>query len=598
MGPSRLASRGLAFGIALGLWLGVADGARALVELGVSAGPLSHRLGTLALAMGVDAALFGALGGGLFALLALALRGRSPSLRAPWGRTLFLSSCGLAIAAAGVVASGRAPEHTPVVPGNSASSSERPNILLISVDTLRADHTSVYGYTRETTPVLEALARKGVVFQEAYAHASWTLPSHASLLTGLDPITLGVLTPRDRIPEKADMLAERLSEAGYFTAAWVGMPSYGYIGARYGFDAGFRLFHHAPHARPFRASWIARRLDQCWLRGPGRGVGNAKAQTDSVLRFLRSHRREPFFAFVHYYDVHSKFDALPYEAPAAYRDRFCEDDPGPFEGCREGVCASDRLMAINRGESQRFDARELARVQCLYDGGIAYVDSEIGRLLEALDALGIAEETVVVVTSDHGEGFLEHDQTLHATLHEEVARVPLIIRLPAGAPGDEAAAGRKVSGPVGLVNVAPTLLELAGVAPRARPSIPASAGQGKSLTSILRSWRDEPQDEVLAVDGDGQIRSLRKGRYKLIRPLRGGRDELFDLRGDQQERDNRAAFDEPALERLGLALETRVRTSERLRQQLFGGGAGDKDVKVSPEESAALKALGYVETPE
>jgi hypothetical protein len=231
-------------------------------------------------------------------------------------------------------------------------------------------------------------------------------------------------------------------------------------------------------------------------------------------------------------------------------------------------------MAINRGESQRFDARELARVQCLYDGGVAYVDSEIGRLLEALDALGIAEETVVVVTSDHGEGFLEHDQTLHVTLHEEVARVPLIIRLPAGAPEDEgaeAAAGRKVSGPVGLVNVAPTLLELAGVAPRARPSMPASAGQ---------------------------IRSLRKGRYKLIRPLLGGGDELFDLRGDQQERDNRAAFDEPALERLGLALETRVRTSEALHQQLFGGGAGDKDVKVSPEESAALKALGYVEAPE
>jgi arylsulfatase A-like enzyme len=366
------------------------------------------------------------------------------------------------------------------------------------------------------------------------------------------------------------------------------MPSYGYVSARYGFDDGFSLYHHAPHAEPFRSSWIVRRVDRRLLFWLNRGVGNGRAQTDSVLRFLRSGRREPFFAFLHYYDVHSKFDELPYDSPDP--DRFCEGALESFEGCAGGHCASDRLLAISRRESPAFDEQELEVVRCLYDGGIAFVDAQLARVFRALEEEDIADETVVVVTSDHGEAFLEHRNVLHLTLHEEVARVPLIIKLPGGA------AGRRVWGPVGLADVAPTLLELAGAS--AEPTSAFGTAYGSSLLQILTSWHDAPDDAVLAIDRDAERIALRVGNAKLIRPVAGGQDELFDLEADAGEHWNRASSDPAGLARLGEVLEALRGASESARSQLRGAGSAPATVELSPAEREALRALGYVQEAE
>jgi arylsulfatase A-like enzyme len=577
--------RYLLWGLVVGAWLGVADGAYALRSLHT----LPERAGTMAVAIGLHVGLFALLAGLLGGIVQLVSHllgsrwsGPGANTRTPLGRAL------VAAAAAGAVTGGALACVGTSHPSQSAerlgASDARPNVILISIDTLRPDHLGAYDYERATSPQLDQLAREGVLFETVYSSASWTLPAHASLLTGLDPFAHGAIGSQDRLHGRIETLAERLKAAGYQTEAWVGTTPFGYVGAAYGFAAGFDTYRHYPHSKPYRSSLIARAIDGEILRTAARDVGNARAEIDSVIRWLRGSSAAPFFLFVHLYDVHSKTAVLPYEAPPPFRDQFCPGAIDTFEACRQGQCATDRLHAMVERRAQPFSAEELEIVRCLYDGGIAFVDHELGRLFAAVDDLNLSASTVLIVTSDHGEAFFEHGAPLHTTLHDEIARVPLIIR----APG--AVAGKRASGVVSLADIAPTILELAGIA------LPDHL-HGQSLAGVLNDWRASATRDVIGVS---LVRTLyRSGDMKYIeqglsrdRP-QGPSSELYQLTLDAEEELNRIEWDEEQLVRLSRALEQQRTTSMTLRRKLLRGEDVDR-VELDDSERDALRALGYL----
>ncbi len=562
-------------GLVLGLWLGVVDGARALYDRPALAGPFVDRLGTLGVAMFLDALACGALA----AVLGLAI---FPLFRGgPHGQRRFSPTIPALLAVAAAVGIASLGWRAPV-----PNATGRPNVVLISIDTLRADRLSAYGYERETSPHLSRLASDGVLFESAYAQSTWTLPAHASIFTGLDPFAHGVLREKDRLATQHVTLAEKLAAAGYNTAAWVGTNDFGYVGARHGFNQGFALYQHHPQPSRFRSATLAKRLDY-WIREQvQRGLGNASVQVDAVAGWLRGHRSEPFFLFVHFYDVHSRFSGPAYRAPEPFFDRFCPGELSSYTGCREDRCASDLLRAIWQGSESPPKSAELAKLACLYDGAIAYVDHQIGRLLAVLDQQGLVDRTVVVVTADHGEAFFEHGLPLHTTLHEPVMRIPLIIRVPGGA------RGKRVHGTVGQIDLMPTLLELTDTSP-------APAVQGTSLAGVLRSWPVEAGSSFIATNHGEQSTSLVRDGLKYIE--HSSRDgahapsgEFYDLEGDVGETNNLASYRATQARNMAGELEARRRASKELFEHIVRG-APLPPVERSDAERAQLEALGYVE---
>ncbi len=571
----RMTARAVAlaqWGFVVGGFVGVAEAAASLESIG----PIVDRVGTMGVTVAVDAVAGAGIAAVLGAITGLAMPPASTGMALRRGPALLLAATaviGTAFAAIGASDRGTNP-------------SNHPHILLISIDTLRADHLSAYGYGRETSPRLDALARQGVLFVDATSHSTWTLPAHVSMLTGLDPAAHGVLAREHRIQDYHHTLAERLREAGYATAAWVGTRDWGFVGSRYGFDEGFDRFEHFPHPKRFRSARLLREFDEWWLWHGEGGVGNARAEVTNVINWIAAEREQPFFAFVHFYDVHSKGARLPYEAPAPYRDMFCEGNVDEVEACDEGVCATERLLEIARGWKKPLDAEEIEWARCLYDGGIAFVDHEVGRLLDVLEDRELLDDMVVIVTSDHGEAFFEHRKPLHSTLHQEITRIPLIIRSP------DAIAGKRANGVVRQSDLLPTVLELAGVEV-------VGEIQGRSLVPLLEDWHASSDAEVLAFDDSGGSVLLRSGTKTLIqrqtvRKLEGRPErEYYDLALDPKQEHNRQGREKKAVAELTLKMGERMRESDALRKRLRGGEAS-VDVEIDKEVEAGLRALGYV----
>ena len=550
-------------GLALGCWVGAGEVAWFWAQTPELAGGLGDRVGTLLTTLVVDGTL-----GALFALI-LRARARGRARLSAFAAVLAFAPpllVGLAFVA---FASAHDPAPDP-----------RPNVLFISIDTLRADHLDVYGYPYRTAPNLSALAAEGTLFRNAISPTSWTLPAHVTMLTGLHPLGHGVLSREQRIGADQRSLSTLLGEAGYATGAFVGTDPFGNVGSRYGFDQGFEFFHHWPHPRRFRHARLLRELDEWRLLVVDEEVGGATAQVDAVAGWLRGQRRAPFFLFLHFYDVHSKTRGLPYAGPEPFREQFCSGlDVDALETCRGELCATPLLDAMARGEEKPYGPEQARILRCLYDGGIAYMDAELGRLFAVLEEEGLADQTAVVVTSDHGQAFFEHGTPLHNTLYEEITRVPLIVRIP-GAPGLQ-----RVEGVVRLRDLAPTLLELTGTAPP--PGL-----QGKSLVPVLRGEAQDFDEPALSVVYGGDQLSLREGPWKLIRSkAQKGREklEVFDLRKDPGEKKNLAAAERERAKALVGALEHEVQA------QTEGSAAPERTAPLSEEEAARLRALGYVE---
>ena len=422
----------------------------------------------------------------------------------------------------------------------------RPDVLLVLVDTLRADRIGAYGYPKPTSPTLDALAAEGLVFERAVSASTWTKPAVASLFTALLPSEHGIvrqLRERDpelltqALPHSLPTLAERFRADGYRTFAAVRQPN---LLAQMGFDRGFDVYDLPPH-------------------------GDAFALVDRLLaRLDEAERGEPVFLYLHLLDVHWPYDEmLPGLAPETF---------GPLaESERAWV---DRA-AVRRARRHGWGHGDWPTMAARYDHGVAYADAAIGRLFEGLRARGRWDRTLVAVTSDHGEGFLEHGRFEHNfEPYEEVARIPLLVRPPAGA---GIAAGRRES-VVGLADLGPTLLELAG--------LPGWRGvSGASFAGVARGVEDPARAAVVQME---RASALVERGSKLIAE-RGGKIRYFNLEADPGETRDLGAN---SCEGPCRASYARLRAIERdLRPP---PAPEDVQVEYTPEQLEELRALGYL----
>ena len=354
-----------------------------------------------------------------------------------------------------------------------APHTRRPNVILISLDTVRPDHLGCYGYAARTSPNLDAFARCSVLFRNARAQAPWTLPSHMSLFTSMLPSHNRVEDINERLADDIPTLAEVLRKAGYNTAAFV---NNGQMRAHWGLSRGFDLWREFPADRP---------------------EGNCESITRATLDWLEAPPRRPFFLFLHYFDAHD-----PYDPPPRYREQFHTTVFG--EEARQ-IVWQHRLPGTDIK-----DERLMREIIGAYDGEIAWLDSELGKLLAALPS-----DAVTVIFSDHGEAFEEHGWTTHgAALYEEEVRVALMIH----APG---VAAHEIETPVMLLDVAPTILSRCNV--EAPPSF-----EGTPWECLQPPSRPIPSETKRFLEGR-VLKSVVVGEWKLIYSLFDGAVELYKL---------------------------------------------------------------------
>ncbi|MFN7993550.1 MAG: sulfatase-like hydrolase/transferase [Bryobacteraceae bacterium] len=403
-----------------------------------------------------------------------------------------------------------------------AAAGVRPPIILISVDTLRADHLSCYGYRRFTTSEIDRFATGGTLFAEVNAQVPLTLPSHVSMLTSTYPFANGIEDNGERLASNTVTLARVLKAQGYRTAAFVG----GFVlDRRFGLDHGFDVYD-APAAKQQQG------------QDPGDIKRFGHEVTQAATQWLRQNAEQPFFLFVHLYDLHT-----PYTLPASER---------------------------RRGSG--------------YDAELGYVNDVLGKFWESLSRQGLLDRALVVFTSDHGESLREHGESTHGYfVYQSTLRVPLILHWPK----QSAAFIAKAADPAGLMDIAPTVLAFAGI------TIPAEF-QGRNLLDMIRSApaaakagaSEEIYSESLyahAHFGTSPLRTLRAGPYKYIQ---APRPELYDLTHDPGEKENLYET------RKSLALGYRERL-ERLRAR-YGNRRAPAVQALSPESIAKLRSLGYL----
>jgi len=430
---------------------------------------------------------------------------------------------------------------------------EHPSILLVTIDTLRADHCSAYGYARPTTPRLDVLAEGGVRFATAYAPIPATAPSHASMFTSLRPRAHGLIKNGQVLAPQHRRLAEVLRDNGYLTAAFVSSFA---VNRRFGFDKGFASYDddfRGAHSSLKMSTWAGQPVPEFFDR-------RASETRLRVVDWLRSNgyleparASAPFFLWVHLFDPHD-----PYDPPPGDRARISPEPPGD----------------------------PVQRAIADYDAEIRFADREMGAIFDALSAGGRFDRVLTIVVGDHGEGLMQRGHMHHGlTIHEEQMRVPFVFHWPYGLKKPVV-----IEAPVEIVDLAPTVLELAGIAPE-------SQFQGTSLARVMRGEaaadpertvflqrRRYDPTEIEGIRVVGEQLGLRLGRWKYIEAREEGTYALFDLVTDPGERRN--------------LFETQDGKSDELAHILHAwadSSAGPAAPPVSPEDAEKLRALGYVQ---
>ncbi len=422
----------------------------------------------------------------------------------------------------------------------------RTNVLLIVLDTVRAFNLGLYGYGRNTSPVLDGLAAGGTTFDRAFSTAPWTLPSHASMFTGLWPHEMSAdwLVPLDpAIPT----LAEAMARQGFEPVGFSGNTNY--VSREVGLARGFVAFEDyvLTPALVLRNSSLVRVVSRNRTLRRLIGEDDALGRKDAVsinrsfLRWLdRRPAGRPFFAFINFYDAHR-----PYLPPPPYDRMFVP----------AGTQPDPRLHRTGKpGDDQRPETTAWA--ENAYDGGLAWLDSQLGVLFAELERRGLLDSTLIIVTSDHGEEFGEHGLFDHGnSLYRQAVQVPLVIRAPGLVP-----AGARVPAPVSLRDLPMTVLDLTGLAAAERfPGASlsryfAGAGSGDTLLQGVRKAIRQPERYPAA---QGDLLALSDDSVRYIRNLGTGREELFDLLGDPREQHDLAGLpgSQPRLAALRAALE-------------------------------------------
>jgi len=435
-------------------------------------------------------------------------------------------------------------------PGPKSPAEGRPNLLLISVDTLRADHLDLYGYERTTAPNLARLAADGIVFERAWSQAPWTLPSLASLHTSLYPSQHGALLKEGGLSDDVVTIAEVLRDAGYRTAA---VSSHVFAGSRRGFAQGFDRF------------------DESQIRGHDAVTSSAINDVASGILedFSRSGSTAPFFLWLHYFDPHFSYVRHPeFGFAGSYSGQL--DSPSIRMG---------HLKRLHEHGKLTKDDHDFA--VAVYDEEIAFFDAALGRLLGALARLGLADETLIVVTADHGEAFMERGRYFHGKdVYEELIHVPLVI----GGAVPEALRGRRIRSRVEVASVPATLAEIAGVE--------GSRFQGSSLLAAARSDAAATQvfsEGCFAGGESGRKIAVARDDWKLIFRLDDGGYELYDLATDPSEQHDR--FDD----RDDRVLAARADLLAALERHRSLPAVAARSFDLGDEQLDHLRELGYVE---
>lgn len=440
-----------------------------------------------------------------------------------------------------------------------------PNVILISLDTVRRDAVGVYQLTGPSpTPEIDRFAESCVRFEHAWAPIPFTLSSHMSLFTGLSPSAHGVMNQDQVLDAGIPTVSEIASAGGYRS---IGLVSNIWMKGHFGFDRGFDHYERVPFGLTY-----AERIN---------------ARFFGILDRADAGDQRPLFAFLHYIDAHSDYDkagsnALPYYAPPdklaalgldAESTDFCDD---------ENNCGTHFLTAANHS-GRLIDQALIERIAELYLVGVGVLDHQIGALLSGLDERGLLENSVVIITSDHGEEFREHGRFVHAQPYVESLAVPLLVRFPGGAHG-----GTVVEDPVELADLMPSILGAMGL------EVPSHV-PSRDILAPIATGSDLVPRWILGVDKNRKRRfALRDHRHTFILDLKTGETELYDRLTDPEERANLVEVDPET----AAALETELRKTVN-RSRSLGESLGSEDPiegadVLSEEEAEQLRAIGYL----
>jgi arylsulfatase A-like enzyme len=427
----------------------------------------------------------------------------------------------------------------------------QPNVLILILDTTRRDRLGCYGNRMPLTPHLDRFAKSAFQFDGAFSTAPWTLPAIASLYTSRYPGQHGaggVIGEFTILAEKELTLAEVMTQNGYQTGIITNVM---FLTGKFGMSQGFASVDSYSPKNNF-------------------DMRRAGKTTDAALAWIGKHSTSPYFLVVHYYDPH-----LVYDPPQPFRSRFA--DPRDGKNNHHLFGSSDDLTAF-RKRKKTIGPELLSRLAKLYMGEIAYVDQEVGRLVSFLDESGMGENTVVVVTADHGEEFADHGNFEHGhSFYNEVLQVPLLIDLPAFY---DRLTEQRITDSVSLIDVAPTLCELCEI------KIPESFG-GQSLVPLMAHESLAPrsllaQSNMWAHGGFCMI----KDDYKLIQVVDEAPYQLFNMKNDQRERTELSALEPKRLSEMTGAVMS-------ILKQMAADGTSGETPAMSEKEKARLRSLGY-----
>lgn len=459
-----------------------------------------------------------------------------------------------------------------------------PNIVYIVVDTLRADALSCYGNKKITTPAMDALASDGILFENAYSSSNWTIPGTTSILTAQDPLSLGMMHFSSVMPEKAILAGEALKEKGYMTAAIIGNVLVSeQIGFNQGFEyydldgnifydyfSGIMLFNSAlrfiKHWKTISNEFIPV-LDfssPYFISHEMNSYRDANEITSNAVKLIEKLSSSSFFLYLHYFDPHAPYFKHPIGNLLNLEADFTK---GKFT-----VENKDELID-------------------LYLSEVEYADKYIGYLINDLKNKGLYDNTIIILTADHGEQLLGHGHYGHQiSLYNEELRVPLIIK------GIENNRGVKFSSPTPTIDILPTVFDMLKINP-------PESFQGKSLTSFINKTADKTRNDyvsgVMLNSGDTKdpkfIYALIKDNYKYIissridveNPIKAGKEELYDLQTDKDEKNNIASQAPEVITKFRKVL------SEQIKKIPKPGDIKEKPLKASQHKR--LKALGYIQ---
>ena len=435
-------------------------------------------------------------------------------------------------------------------------------VILIVVDTLRADALSCYGGGRISTPAMDSLAADSIVFERAYAAAPWTMPSMTSIMTGLSPMVHMNIHYQSRLPDAYETLAERLGDDGYLTWA-IGSNL---IIRRRNLEQGFTGFDFFP--RRADSSVTGERLARWWPRMFS-GQAPTPSITDRAMRWLARYGDEDFFLWVHYFDPHE-----PYAPP---RELLQEAQPPKDMGMR----FADKTNV--RAGLRKLSVQQRDWVHKLYDAEVLHVDENLGRLLADLRQAGLYDESLIILTSDHGEELWEHNGYEHGhALYNEQLWVPLMIKPPGPT------APLRVAEPVSLARLMPTILDLCGV---------EYERDYRSYDSLMGFWSSQREGQTGPIVSTGLLfyeeqESVIFDGMKYIRRLVSGREELYDLTVDPGEKNSIMADGEGAVKKAKEILQGAHEDAERLQEHYQTTG---EKTKLDSATTERLRSLGYVQ---